>query len=115
MTRDDLLTLLRAWGWRAVGGVPDAYTVWEHPEFETEVIVPADESKADYAKLLRRAVHTLAQGESMRLLAFAREVEALHQPRPNGTSALYPVPLCSCDAGDYPCPTAKALNRLEAS
>ena len=45
------------------------------------------------------------------LVAVVREVEALHKPRPNSTSALYPKPLCTCDA-PWPCPTAAAVQKL---
>lgn len=38
---------------------------------------------------------------------------ALHQPMPNSTSAMHPVPLCTADDGEWPCATYHAATSRE--
>ena len=83
MTRDDLLTLMRAWGWRMESEWPGRYEVWEHPGGGTS-IVPSDPEKADYDHLMKRAWGTLAAAEAPRTLGIVREAARLHQPRTGG-------------------------------
>lgn len=79
MTRDDLLTLMRAWGWRMKSEWPGRYQVWENPGGGT-AIVPSDPEKADYDELMERARDTLAAAEAPRLLAVVREVARVAVP-----------------------------------
>ena len=107
MTRDELLTLMLAWGWRMESEWPGRYEVWEHPGGWT-CIVPSDPEKADYDHLMKRAWATLTAAEAPRTLGIVREVARLHRPRTGGTWEGY----CTCSGREWPCPTARAVQAL---
>ena len=57
----------------------------------------------------------LYQGQAEHITALRTEldrvikgVRELHYPRPDSVSAMYPEPLCNCDA-DWPCDTARLV------
>jgi hypothetical protein len=69
--------------------------------------LPLEQQAAQDAELIAHAPADLAA-----LVAVVREVKALHQSRPNSTSALYPKPLCTCGVVWENCPTAAAVQKL---
>ena len=54
-------------------------------------------------------------GERDAALSTIAKVEALHQPLPNTVSAMFPRPLCSCDAIFEECETARALGSVPST
>ncbi|MBY4381850.1 hypothetical protein HQO24_10370 [Rhodococcus fascians] len=70
------------------------------PPFNTEFIAHAREDIPALLAAVRERDDTIAR------------VRALHQPRVNSTSALYPKPLCACSY-EYPCATIAALDPQE--
>lgn len=124
MTRDDLLTLMRAWGWTLTGSLPNGRAdLWAHPGGMDEAIVPNAETAPDYDRMLRQAESIIARAEGPRLLAVMREVAGLHRPVPDGQGFIdgsYGTisPACgTCGTHDeyavpWPCPTARALEAL---
>lgn len=132
MNRDDLLTLLRAWGWSQTGWANrGAMSVWKkgkHTVHTVRVPMRETEDTAETAELLAGAMYDFATAEAPRLLAVVREVAALHQPEdvprlmPDGTvvhDQRCTVCLAPGEYGDdirmepWHCPTAQALSRLE--
>lgn len=112
MARDELLALMRAWGWRMESEWPGRYEVWEHLGGWT-CIVPSDPEKADYDHLMERAWATLAAAEAPRTLGIVREVARLHQPIPDGMGFIDGT--CGTHdeyAAPRPCPTARAVQAL---
>ena len=114
MTRDELLALMRAWGWRMESERPGRYQVWEHPGGRI-AIVPSDPEKTDYDRLMKRAWGTLAAAEAPRTLGIVREVARLH-PR-EAVTCLNPTHGDDCDGqvcgtcGDaWPCRTIVAID-----
>lgn len=87
MTRDDLLDLMQAWGWRLTDTVPGAWRldVWTHPNGMDEALVPVDQRAAGYARHLRQAEVNFAHAEAPRLLAVVREVAAANGRYMRGT------------------------------
>jgi hypothetical protein len=106
MTRDGLLTLLRAWGWslrgQANGGALD---IWE--KGRATVHLPNLADAADYDECLQQAEWALATAEGQRLLAVVREVEALHVRRVERPNAG-----CLQCGQIWPCRTAAAVQKL---
>lgn len=79
MTRDDLLTLIRAWGWTLTGSLPNGRAdLWAHPGGMDEVVLPSDETAPDYDRMLRQAESIIARAEGPWLLAVVRDVQTVH-------------------------------------
>lgn len=78
MTRDDLLTLMRAWGWTLTGSLANGRAdLWSHRNGMDEVIIPGAETAPDYDRMLRQAESIIARAEGPRLLAVVRKVAGL--------------------------------------
>ena len=79
MTRGDLLTLIRAWGWTLTGSLPNGRAdLWAHPGGMDEVVLPSDETAPDYDRMLRQAESIIARAEGVRMLAVVRDVQTVH-------------------------------------
>lgn len=108
MTRGDLLTLLRAWGWSLRGQANrGALDVWE--KGRATIHLPNLSDAADYDECLQQAEWALATTEGPRLLAVVREVAALHTEDE----------VCGCGQAHckhcehlWPCPTAAVVQHL---
>ncbi len=124
MTRDELLALMRAWGWTLTGSLSDGRAdLWTHPGGMDEVVLPSDETAPDYDRMLRQAESIIARAEGPWLLAVVREVAGLHVRIQDGIagqgprSTWRPTYGCEhCSTEDvrvpWPCPTARALQAL---